>query len=783
MPDTAIKTVSASPTAHNIAFGSTIKTLSDDGNHIGGYLITFTDDNNRDLDNEYFTKSTDLGTPHQLDSLPLLFHHGLDKRLKDIPIGRIVKAQKDDHGLWVEAILNEREQYEKFVAQWYADKDSPLDVESYEKAIGFIKSLIHAGKLGYSSGANPNTAQVNKDGHIDKWAVFEASGTHTPAEPSLTKLHTLKSIIDMFPDHTHIEPEMITQDHKEVSESTGNTSRDLSNTKTNNTKEDSQMNEQDTKSFKMTDDEMDEIVKRVVDKIRQSKMEDVDNEDIDKMEDELKKSASEKVDRETVDAKAYLDTVLEALPTVVQKAIDAKAQIDSQINNAVDKSLQGLYGKSKVGSGSHTEKTPHISVSEDLRYAHLSAEELQANYMLLKAFNPNAKVPGKKSMGTFANDETFLRHLVHKSVKAEDKFNTYEDVVAVKSARPFKADEINASDIAGQGDEWVGVHYSTSLWEKARNRRIFEALRSKGMMEVEVPQGHESTWVLTEGADPTVFTRQQANDLDANNGTTRIETTVVPQGIGTGRIQLTPGELVTMVAITDIGVEDILIPMLPQVNRQLQTTMLETLDKLALNADSATGSNTNINLIDGTPSSTITSKPYYLATNGFLKYALVTGSGTSRDGGTLDENDYRLTYKLMPSAIREDKDNLVFIIDSDTHDASLDIAAIKTDDVRRTNATVTSGVIQNIYGIDVVRSGFMGLANSAGKISGTPSNNTLGRILCVYPRYWALGWKRQITFEQARDIYSASNLVAVSMRMGMIARGAGASTVSYNLTV
>jgi hypothetical protein len=400
-----------------------------------------------------------------------------------------------------------------------------------------------------------------------------------------------------------------------------------------------------------------------------------------------------------------------------------------------------------------------------------------------KAFNPMSKGIGKSAMGTFIGDEAYLKHMAVKSAKAESDYKDYTDTMAVKSSKPFKADEINASDITGQGDEWVGVQYSTSLWEKARNRRLYQMLLSKGIRQVEVPQGHESTYVLTEGSDPTVYTRQQANDTDTNTSTTRIENTAAPQAIGTGRVLLTPGELVTMVAVTRQATEDSLIPFLPQVNRQLQETMLEHIDKAMMNGDTETGGSANINLIDGTPSSTITSKPYYLVTNGFLKYALVTGSGTSRDGGTLDENDYRLTYKLFPSAIRERRGQMVFIIDPDTHDASLDIAAIKTDDVRRTNATITSGILENIYGIDVWRTGFMGLANSAGKLSGTGSNNTLGRILGIYAPYWALGWKRQISFEYDYDIYSASNVIAVGLRMGMVARGAGASTVSYNLTV
>jgi len=101
--------------------------------------------------------------------------------------------------------------------------------------------------------------------------------------------------------------------------------------------------------------------------------------------------------------------------------------------------------------------------------------------------------------------------------------------------------------------------------------------------------------------------------------------------------------------------------------------------------------------------------------------------------------------------------------------------------VRRTNATITSGVLTNIYGIDVYQTGFMALANSSGKIPA--AGGTLGRILCAYAPYWAMGWKRHITIETDRDILTGDNILVAKMRVGFKARGADAATVSYNLTV
>ncbi len=104
------------------------------------------------------------------------------------------------------------------------------------------------------------------------------------------------------------------------------------------------------------------------------------------------------------------------------------------------------------------------------------------------------------------------------------------------------------------------------------------------------------------------------------------------------------------------------------------------------------------------------------------------------------------------------------------------------------NASLFNGKVPPMYGVDVLRSGQMALANTAGKISATAGNNTLGRILSVYAPYWAMVWKRRINFETARIALAQSNVIIVSMRIGFRARHATlssskAAAVSYNLTV
>ena len=138
--------------------GSAVKALGN--GKIGGYLIRFTDEASPDLTGDYFTDASELGT---VESVPVLYHHGQDSMIGKRVLGKGT-LRKDDIGLWVEAQLAMRDEYE-----------------------ASIYKLAEDGKLGWSSGAvshlverEQKTANV---AWVKMWWVAEASLTPTPAEP------------------------------------------------------------------------------------------------------------------------------------------------------------------------------------------------------------------------------------------------------------------------------------------------------------------------------------------------------------------------------------------------------------------------------------------------------------------------------------------------------------------------------------------------------------------------------------------------------------------------
>lgn len=153
-----------------VYYGAEVKALGE--GRVGGYLVRFSTPKDPDLSGDFFSKSTDLGVSDG-NKLPVYYQHGMDGAIKNRRIGNAI-VKFDDAGLWMEAQLELRDEYEKMI---------------YEMA--------EAGKLGWSSGAAGHLVereQIGKAWHIKSWPVAEASLTPTPAEPRNSAM-PLKSLL------------------------------------------------------------------------------------------------------------------------------------------------------------------------------------------------------------------------------------------------------------------------------------------------------------------------------------------------------------------------------------------------------------------------------------------------------------------------------------------------------------------------------------------------------------------------------------------------------------
>lgn len=146
--------------------GSEVKAL--EGGKVAGYLVRFSTKSDPDLTGDYFTPETDYGTATRT---AILYQHGFDPKMRRRKIGE-GELRKDEIGVWVEAQLNLRDEYERA-----------------------IYDLAAAGKLGWSSGTASHLVERDGDGKITAWPLgLDASLTPTPAEPRNSAI-PLKSLI------------------------------------------------------------------------------------------------------------------------------------------------------------------------------------------------------------------------------------------------------------------------------------------------------------------------------------------------------------------------------------------------------------------------------------------------------------------------------------------------------------------------------------------------------------------------------------------------------------
>ena len=141
---------------------------------VGAYGLRFGNPEEKDLTDEWFAPDTDYG-PHGGDGMTTTFHHchPVHKELKALAerIFGPVKAIKDEIGIFVTAVLDMADEYERVVGK-----------------------LVEAGRLRWSSGTASHLILRDDDtGRIKRWHIIEWAYTPQAAEPRLPVITPLKS--------------------------------------------------------------------------------------------------------------------------------------------------------------------------------------------------------------------------------------------------------------------------------------------------------------------------------------------------------------------------------------------------------------------------------------------------------------------------------------------------------------------------------------------------------------------------------------------------------------
>lgn len=421
---------------------------------------------------------------------------------------------------------------------------------------------------------------------------------------------------------------------------------------------------------------------------------------------------------------------------------------------------------------------PHVKKFGEIdRYDNLSLPEQATLVTMLGAIKDAGRGPGAGAAA--------LKALAVKALEGKDELGAPSMRGALKAAGvAIKSDEVMQQDLASYGDEWVGVGYSTQLWESIRNATFV----LPKLPQREVPQGQETVYEPLEGADPTWYKVAETTATDSTSGYP--VASVTASKVGTSRVSPTLSKAGARTLWSGELDEDSLIPVVGDLQRQFAVSAQEMLEQVIIDGDNVTTAATNINDIAATGAQTGTE--IYLLFDGFRVSPLVTTSANSRSAaGGFVVSDFIETLRLMGGSGMNalDQSKVGFIIDPSTHWKALDLAEVKTRDVFAM-PTIENGRLVGIYGYDVNVSTRMHassttrLANSAGKVDqDTVGNNLYGAILAVRYDQWKFYWKRRIKttveYVSGSDHFQITSL----LRCSLAQRDTEASAVTYYVGV
>ncbi len=415
----------------------------------------------------------------------------------------------------------------------------------------------------------------------------------------------------------------------------------------------------------------------------------------------------------------------------------------------------------------HTVKTAEplrIEVTRATKYSPMSAEDMS----FLAEIAP--------SISGLRLPETFYRELAEKSVKAVNSgrlgIEAVEGLVRTYGAS-FKANELSTIGQSGFGAEWAADSWRAEIWAKVRQDNVMAQV----LPMIEMPT---NPWELPiESTDPTVyFVPETTDQTQLVYGTGN----PIPQTkAGTGKQTMNAKKLALRLAWSSELNEDSILPVVTQYRAQAVRSLQNAIDNVILNGDTATAANTNINLIDGTP----TAGTKYLAFDGIRKYCLVTnaaqrydGAGTPtmptmRKGRFLLRGDYALRHR-----------DCAWIVDDQAYGKLLSIDEFSTMEKAGAAATNLTGQIGVMDGVPVFASAELGLSRTAdGKVSATPANNTKGQAIIVFKPNWLIGYRRQVQAALEYVSFADSYHLTVTARVCLASFDTQSAAAVFDLTV
>lgn len=292
-----------------------------------------------------------------------------------------------------------------------------------------------------------------------------------------------------------------------------------------------------------------------------------------------------------------------------------------------------------------------------------------------------------------------------------------------------KANEAMHSTQSGYGDEFVPEDLAQSVIEKARDKSvILSRIPAENVFDPMPTQPYD---VPVEGGDPTFYATAESTGVVASEYTN--------SKAGTAKLQLDAKKYTAITYISGEIDEDARLAggIRNYVENKMAKAFAELVDKSWVNGDIVTAGSGNVNSDDGAPAG----GTYYLHQDGLVKYAV--GNSKTHDVGTLETTDLTKIRALL-GLLGANPAELLWLFNLETYYQLMTLTQVETMEKFGNMATINNGVLERLQGIPVTALSTFLKAESDGKVSVTPGNNTLGRLLLVHLPSLYFGWRRKM---------------------------------------
>ena len=318
------------------------------------------------------------------------------------------------------------------------------------------------------------------------------------------------------------------------------------------------------------------------------------------------------------------------------------------------------------------------------------------------------------------------------------------------------------STTAGKGDELVPTFEDASVWLDVNLATLILPL----LPQMSMPTNPFNLPI-------------QFGDTNWYPSTENVQ--VATTDLATQLVTLTAYGLKTGVPFSDELEEDAIISFISELRSSLVRNAAQVIDDVLLNGDTTLVNNINSDGV--TIAATTAGKGHWLlGFDGIVHLPLVDNTAQRIDkNATIDADIFNRTgAKLSKYADASQIGDVVYIADIATAFRALSITEFETVDVAGAGRnTLSTGEIMSVYGIPLIRSGQMKLAQTTGLVASTSSANTTGRIICMNTTQWRVGFKRQIQVVTDKEPGKGQTTMYVSFRIALTERSGTRSSATH----